>query len=96
MTQFGPRDRKVKILATTGPATADYDVLRALFQAGADAFRVNMSHGEHADHAATITAIQIGLFIGCPPHGRSVARSGGPPAGPDHGKLPPLRPAATA
>ncbi|KAG0754138.1 hypothetical protein G6F22_021141 [Rhizopus arrhizus] len=45
---------------------------------------------------ATITAIQIGLFIGCPPHGRSVARSGGPPAGPDHGKLPPLPPAATA
>ena len=56
--KLAPRDRKVKILATTGPATADPDVLRALFMAGADAFRVNMSHGEHADHAKTIANIR--------------------------------------
>ena len=53
-----PRGRKVKILATTGPATADPDVLRSLFLAGADAFRVNMSHGEHAMHAKTIANVR--------------------------------------
>ncbi|MCB2066063.1 MAG: pyruvate kinase [Erythrobacter sp.] len=58
MSKLGPRDRKVKILATTGPATADAEVLRALFRAGADAFRVNMSHGEHAMHAQTIANIR--------------------------------------
>ncbi|WP_137680772.1 pyruvate kinase [Aurantiacibacter suaedae] len=58
MTKFAPRNRKVKILATTGPATEDPEVLRALFRAGADAFRVNMSHGEHAFHAQTIAKIR--------------------------------------
>ena len=53
-----PRARKVKILATIGPASRDLDVLRRLFVAGADAFRVNMSHGEHADHAQTIANIR--------------------------------------
>ncbi len=53
-----PRGRKVKILATVGPASRDPEMLRRLFRAGADAFRVNMSHGEHADHAATIQAIR--------------------------------------
>lgn len=56
--RLSPRGRKVKILATTGPATGDPDVLRALFLAGADAFRVNMSHGEHAQHAETIANIR--------------------------------------
>ena len=49
-----PRDRKVKILATVGPASRDRMMLRRLVLAGADAFRVNMSHGEHATHAKTI------------------------------------------
>ncbi|RPF71641.1 pyruvate kinase [Aurantiacibacter spongiae] len=53
-----PRGRKVKILATTGPACNQPDMLRRLFRAGADAFRVNMSHGEHAVHARTIAAIR--------------------------------------
>ena len=56
--KLDPRGRKVKILATTGPATADPDVLRRLFKAGADAFRVNMSHGEHAMHEKTIANIR--------------------------------------
>jgi pyruvate kinase len=58
-SKLEPRGRKVKILATTGPATADPDVLRRLFRAGADAFRVNMSHGEHAVHAETIHNIRL-------------------------------------
>ena len=33
-------------------------MLRKLFREGADAFRVNMSHGDHATHAKTITAIR--------------------------------------
>ncbi len=56
--QLGPRARKVKILATTGPACADADTLRRLLVAGADAFRVNMSHGEHERHAQTIKTIR--------------------------------------
>ncbi|WP_375291436.1 pyruvate kinase [Qipengyuania sp.] len=56
--KFEPRSRKVKILATVGPASRDQDMLEALFKAGADAFRVNMSHGEHEIHAETIKAIR--------------------------------------
>ncbi|NVE95035.1 pyruvate kinase [Altererythrobacter lutimaris] len=56
--KFDPRGRKVKILATVGPASSSPDMLRRLFKAGADAFRVNMSHGEHDVHAKTILAIR--------------------------------------
>lgn len=58
MQKLEPRGRKVKILATTGPATREPDMLRRLLRAGADAFRVNMSHGDHAFHAQTIQAIR--------------------------------------
>ena len=50
-TKLEPRRRKVKILATVGPASRDPDMLRRLFRAGADAFRVNLSHGDHETHA---------------------------------------------
>ena len=43
------RDRNVKIVATLGPASSDYDTIRALVEAGADVFRLNMSHGAHSD-----------------------------------------------
>ena len=52
------RTRKVKILATVGPASSSPKMLAKLFAAGVDAFRVNMSHGDHATHAATIAAIR--------------------------------------
>lgn len=39
------RSRNVKIVATLGPASETYDVIRALHEAGADVFRLNMSHG---------------------------------------------------
>ena len=45
------RLRKVKIVATLGPASSEYETIKALFEAGADVFRLNMSHGEHADIA---------------------------------------------
>ena len=53
-----PRGRKVKILATVGPASREPEMLRKLVHAGVDAFRVNMSHGEHATHGETIDAIR--------------------------------------
>jgi pyruvate kinase len=53
-----PRGRKVKILATLGPASRAPEMIGKLLEAGADAFRVNMSHGDHDTHAATITAIR--------------------------------------
>ena len=40
------RMRSVKIVATLGPASDTYDSIRALFEAGADVFRLNMSHGD--------------------------------------------------
>jgi pyruvate kinase len=43
------RDRNVKIVATLGPASNDYKMIRALHEAGADVFRLNMSHGDHAE-----------------------------------------------
>lgn len=50
--------RKVKILATLGPASANPEMIGRLLRAGADAFRVNMSHGDHETHARTIAAIR--------------------------------------
>ncbi|SDL06536.1 pyruvate kinase [Pseudomonas delhiensis] len=44
-------DKKVKILATLGPAIKGREDVRALVEAGANLFRLNFSHGEHADHA---------------------------------------------
>ncbi|MFD1199709.1 pyruvate kinase [Brucella gallinifaecis] len=41
------RNRKVKILATLGPASGEESVIRQLFEAGADVFRINMSHADH-------------------------------------------------
>src|SRR3569832_1664901 len=41
------RRRKTKILATLGPASNTPEKIRALFQAGADGFRINMSHSSH-------------------------------------------------
>ncbi|MDT8857275.1 pyruvate kinase [Paracoccaceae bacterium Fryx2] len=43
------RLRNVKIVATLGPSSRDYATIRALFEAGADVFRLNMSHGTHDD-----------------------------------------------
>ena len=38
------RLRRIKILATLGPASSDSAMIRRLFEAGADVFRINMSH----------------------------------------------------
>ncbi|HAK59947.1 MAG TPA: pyruvate kinase [Nitrospiraceae bacterium] len=43
------RTRRVKIVATLGPATDSVDMIKSLFDAGADVFRINMSHSSHED-----------------------------------------------
>src|SRR5687767_15708360 len=53
-----PRDRKVKILATLGPASSDPKMIRKLMLAGADAFRINMSHGDRRQKARLVEAIR--------------------------------------
>ncbi|WP_354682713.1 pyruvate kinase [Cupriavidus necator] len=52
------RQRKAKIVATLGPASTDIAVIRALFEAGADVFRLNFSHGTHEDHRARYDAVR--------------------------------------
>jgi pyruvate kinase len=58
-SSFVPRTRKVRILATLGPASDTPEMIRALAEAGADAFRLNMSHGSHEDHAKRFAAIRV-------------------------------------
>ena len=63
------RLRNAKIIATLGPASSTPETIRALFEAGADVFRLNFSHGEHADHKDrfdTIRALEkeVGRQIG--------------------------------
>ncbi len=53
-----PRRRRVKILATLGPASATLDRIRELHAAGADAFRINMSHGTVEARVALIANIR--------------------------------------
>ncbi|WP_425051803.1 pyruvate kinase [Psychromarinibacter sp. S121] len=45
------RLRNIKIVATLGPSSTGYDMIRALFRNGADVFRLNMSHGTHEEIA---------------------------------------------
>jgi pyruvate kinase len=59
MTQaISPRSRKVRVLATLGPASNTPEMIGRLFEAGADAFRVNMSHGDQASKVPVIQAIR--------------------------------------
>ena len=52
------RERKAKIVATLGPASSTPETIRALFDAGADVFRLNFSHGAQEDHRAVHAAIR--------------------------------------
>src|SRR5450755_4426266 len=52
------RSRNAKIVATLGPASADRATIEALVNAGADVFRLNFSHGTHADHKQRLDLIR--------------------------------------
>ena len=50
--------RRTKILATIGPASSDLDSLEKLIRAGVNVFRLNFSHGTHADHLDVLKNIR--------------------------------------
>ncbi len=61
------RDRNTKIVATLGPSSSAPAMIRSLFDAGVDVFRLNFSHGTHADHKQRYDAIrQIEADVGRP------------------------------
>ena len=53
------RSRKTKILATLGPASRSADQIRALFVAGADVFRINMSHTSHVELKTLVDTVRV-------------------------------------
>ena len=62
-------DRRTKILATLGPATSSPEMIARLYDAGANLFRINMSHSSHDDLAGLVETI------------RSVEKNAGQPIG---------------
>ncbi len=50
--------RKVKIVATIGPATASREGLEKAIFAGMNVARLNFSHGDHKDHASVIKTLR--------------------------------------
>lgn len=48
------RYRQTKIVATLGPASGEPAMMRKLFETGVDVFRLNFSHGTHADHQKNV------------------------------------------
>ena len=52
------RLRRTKIVATLGPASSDRSVIGELFRAGADVFRINMSHTSHERMRELVAAIR--------------------------------------
>lgn len=82
------RRRKTKILATLGPASNTREKMRALFEAGVDVFRINMSHTNHdmlKSMVADLRALseEVGTHIGilCDLQGPKI-RLGKLPGGP--------------
>ena len=52
------RKRNTKIIATLGPSSSSPLKIHSLFQAGADIFRLNFSHGNHDDHRKRVFHIR--------------------------------------
>ena len=63
------RNKNSKIVATLGPASDDHETIRALFEAGADVFRLNFSHGKHEDHHRRLEIIRDIERSSCRPIG---------------------------
>ncbi|MGB0748281.1 MAG: pyruvate kinase [Magnetospiraceae bacterium] len=52
------RQRQAKIIATLGPGSSNPEMLRRLLEAGVDVFRLNFSHGTHAEHGERLQMIR--------------------------------------
>src|SRR5499427_675549 len=52
------RLRRTKIVATLGPASSERSVIERLFRAGADVFRINMSHTSHERMRELVAAVR--------------------------------------
>ncbi len=50
--------RRTKIIATVGPTSNTEKVIKRLIKAGVDVFRLNMSHGVHAEHKKSFRLIR--------------------------------------
>ncbi|MBI5917234.1 MAG: pyruvate kinase, partial [Bacteroidetes bacterium] len=50
----GKEENSTKIVATVGPASSSYEMLKKLVGAGVDIFRLNFSHGKHESHRDVI------------------------------------------
>ncbi len=60
-------NRRTKIIATFGPASADEKVLTELMLSGVNIFRLNMSHGDHEEHRAAFELIHgVSRKLGVP------------------------------
>ncbi|MEO8517545.1 MAG: pyruvate kinase [Dermatophilaceae bacterium] len=80
--------RRAKIVCTLGPATSSPEGVRALVAAGMDVARLNLSHGDYADHEAVYTEVrkasdELGRAVGVlvdlqGPKIRTGSFSGGP------------------
>ena len=68
--------RRAKIVATLGPATESYEMIRAIIDAGVDVTRLNLSHGSYAEHEVRFAnvrkaaedagrAVALGHAFGC-------------------------------
>lgn len=58
MKAVAMRGRNAKIIATLGPGSRAPDTVKLLAQAGVDVFRMNFSHGTHADHKAAFETVR--------------------------------------
>ncbi len=61
--------KKTKIVCTLGPATTEISILKKMIQAGMNVARINMSHGNHAEHLERITNLrtaeaELGIHCG--------------------------------
>ncbi len=52
------RRRRTRIIATLGPTSSTFDMIKKLSEAGADMFRLNMSHGQHEDISKLYAAVR--------------------------------------
>ncbi len=50
--------RRAKIVATLGPATSSYEMVRAIIDAGVDVARLNLSHGDYSVHEANLANVR--------------------------------------